>query len=466
MMVPDRLLFLASIGALIFLSGCSSYRAQPVDLTAFDQAWRTRSPHDAAVANYITYVQQHGADVSTTVTVEDGISLSEAEILALVFNPQLHAARVRAGVAVINAAGAGRWEDPAINIDVLRALESGPSPWTVLSGLSLTLPLSGRLGLAKTHAELVAESDRLAVIATEWAHCAVLRETWVTWSATKERQRITEQFAKDITALGIIADELHKAGEISVIAARAVRIAAVQAQLTAQQLAAEAEQQALTIRALMGFSPQAPVQLVPSLILPIDEQAHIPQSVSITANAQVQIALARHQATEAALRLEIRKQYPDLQLGFAYENDRGDKSLGPSFGFTIPLWHGNAPAIANATAQRDADSAEIQAAYVAAIHDWEQAQLTVRDRSDRLHTLQQQVVPLIDSQVADVQHLAELGDLDVSLVLSVLDEVWKIRNDIVEIQAERTYAENRLLALHMPTWLTQQNQQSAAETQP
>jgi hypothetical protein len=163
--------------------------------------------------------------------------------------------------------------------------------------------------------------------------------------------------------------------------------------------------------------------------------------------------VARHQASEAALRLEIRRQFPDLQLGFAYEDDRGDRSLGPSFGFTLPLWHANAPAIAKATAMRDADAAEVQATYVAAKQDWAQAEQIMEDRTQRLRLLQEQIVPLIDAQVTDVRRLAQLGDLDVALVLEALDAAWQTRRDVVLLQAELTFAENRLIALNLPTWL-------------
>jgi outer membrane protein TolC len=293
----------------------------------------------------------------------------------------------------------------------------------------------------------------LALVSQEWAHLAVLRETWVRWSTTMEQQRMTAQFAEDVNALAEIAEQLQAAGEISIIGTRAIRIAAQRTQLLVQEFNATAAQQAMVIRALMGFSPQAPVQLQASVTLPTDLRQQLPQHPQHAANAAVLLAVARHQASEAALRLEIRRQFPDLQLGFAYEDDRGDRSLGPSFGFTLPLWHANAPAIAKATAMRDADAAEVQATYVAAKQDWAQAEQIMEDRTQRLRLLQEQIVPLIDAQVADVRRLAQLGDLDVALVLEALDAAWQTRRDVVLLQAELTCAENRLIALNLPTWL-------------
>ncbi len=436
-------------------SGCSSYRAQPVDLTAFSQTWTARTPEDVSVAAFADHLRQRGAIVPAVVDLSDGINLAEAELLALVFNPELHASRVRAGVATLDASVAGRWDDPAIGVDVLRALEGGPSPWTTLSMVSLSLPISGRLGLAKTHAERLAEVDRVALAMSEWAHIHVLRDAWVRWSATVEQQRMTTQFASDVQALVIVADQLQKAGEISIIATRAIRIAAERAQVSAQEFAASADMQATGLRALMGFTPQVPVQFQPTLRMSSDVRAQLTLEPLETENnsAAVVLGLARYQAAEAELRLEIRRQYPDLQLGLAFENDRGDRSLGPSFGFTIPLWNGNIRAITRANAERAAHMADIQAAYVAAVHDRAQATQVLADRTRRITALESQIIPLVDAQVADVRRLAQLGDLDVALVLQVLESAWLTRRDVVLLQAEQTQAENRLIALHLPVWL-------------
>jgi outer membrane protein TolC len=426
-----------------------------VDLTAFEQTWAARTPEEASVAAFAKHLRQRGAGIPSVVDLGDGINLAEAELLALVFNPQLHAARVRAGVATIDATVAGRWDDPAIGVDVLRALEGGASPWTSLSMLSLSLPISGRLGLAKQHAEEMAKADRIALATTEWAQITVLRDAWVKWSATVEQQRMAEQFTNEVKALIIIADQLQTAGEISIIAARAIRIAAQRTQLLTQELTASAQMQATHLRALMGFAPQAPVQLQPSLTLANDlrDQLANPPEKSASESPEVILGLARYQVAEAELRLEIRQQYPDLQLGFAYENDRGERSLGPSFGFTIPLWNGNVRAITHANAERAAQLADIQSAYVAAVHDRAQATLALADRTQRLATLEHSMVPLVDAQVADVRRLAQLGDLDVALVLDALESAWLTRRDVVTLQAEKTQAENRLIALRLPAWL-------------
>ena len=95
----------------------------------------------------------------------------------------------------------------------------------------------------------------------------------------------------------------------------------------------------------------------------------------------------------------------------------------------------------------------IQAAYVAAVFDRSQATQALMDRTNRLKQLQTTMVPLVDAQVADVRRLAQLGDLEVPLVLQVLESAWQTKRAVVLLQAEQTKAENRLFALNLPAWL-------------
>ena len=59
---------------------------------------------------------------------------------------------------------------------------------------------------------------------------------------------------------------------------------------------------------------------------------------------------ARYEAAEAALRLEISKQFPDLRIGPSAAGDSGDKKtvLGLALGIALPIFDRNQQAIAAA----------------------------------------------------------------------------------------------------------------------
>lgn len=450
--------------ALLALSGCATYREQPVDLVAWNVAWHGRDPFSDPVSAFAQRLAARGATVPARIDPADGLDLAEAEVVALVFNPALNAARLHAGIAAADARTAGLWDDPVIWFEARRVVESVARPWTLLGSLSLSLPLSGRLGLEREHAERLAAAGRLDVAAQEWALLAVLRDTWVAWSAAREQHALAATFANETDALAGIAERLHQAGDLSVIAARAVRIAALRAAARSSELDASAEAQELAVRALLGLAPDAPVTLRPALVLPADLRARVDPPFVTNDNPALRARLARHQAAEARLRLEMRKQYPDLNLGLSVENDRGERSLGPTLGFTIPLWNANARGISSADAERAAAAAELEAAWAAAVHDRAQAQVVLADRNARLDDLDHGLVPLVDAQLIDAKRLAGLGDFDAALLLDVLNTAWQCKSELVALRAGQAQAENRLIALSLPSWLTDDGKQKSDQT--
>ena len=463
--LPTILSFAALGLATWGLSGCATYREQPVDLAAFDAQWRTRHQQGAAVSSFARELNERGAAVPAHIALDDGIDLSEAEVLTLVWNPALRQARAQAGITAAEAPHAGTLEAPEIELDALHALESVANPWKLAGALSVSLPLSGRLGLQRAHAQRVAEAERAVLLTQEWSTLAVLRETWIAWSAVTMEQLQASAFAQEVARLEVIAARLRDAGELSGVAARAVRIAGLRASLTARELAAEAERQRLGLLALMGLAPNAPLTLHPALRLGDDLMQRLGDA-QVPDDPRLRAALAAHQVAEARLRLEIRRQYPDLRLGLGFEDDRGDQSLGPVIGFSLPLWNTNAQAIAGADATRAMTAEQIAAAYAAALFDRAQARVMLDDRRARLADMETTLVPLVDAQLADSHRLAGLGDLDVALLLEVFDAAWQCKRDLVRLRADLALAHNRLIALALPGWMMTKNELTAEDVKP
>jgi len=458
--VPTRPLPLILTIAALCASGCATYREQPVDLAAFDAQWRTRHQQGAAVATFAHDLHARGAAVPAHITLDDGIDLGEAEVLALVWNPTLRQARAQAGIAAAEASKAGALAPPELELDALHALESVANPWKLAGALSVSLPLSGRLGLERAHAQQVAEAERQDLLTREWSTLTVLREAWIGWSAVTVERLQASAFAEEVVQLEVIAARLRDAGSLSAVAARAVRIAGLRAALTARELAAEAERQRLGLLALMGLAPNAPLTLHPTLRLSDDLMQRLGDE-QVPDDPRLRAALAAHQVAEAKLRLEIRRQYPDLKLGLGFEDDRGDQSLGPVIGFSLPWWNANARAIAGADATRAATAEQIAAAYAAAAYDRAQAHLVLNDRRERLAEVEKELVPLVDAQLADTRRLAGLGDLDVALLLEVFDAAWICKRDLVRLRADLALAHNRLIALALPDWMNRKDQLTA-----
>lgn len=157
--------------SLAALTGCQFYQASPLDASGHAGAWRERGPSDEKVRDFARRIETT-APRSVTFNPKDGLTLGEGEVVALVYNPDLRVARLKAGVAQATAEHAGRWDDPELSIDVLKVTESVPHPWVVGSALSLTIPISGRLAVEKSRAEASLHSELARVAEEEWKNPA------------------------------------------------------------------------------------------------------------------------------------------------------------------------------------------------------------------------------------------------------------------------------------------------------
>ena len=153
-MTPSRPLA-APLGAAIILgalAGCATYQADPLDLPAHRAAWQTRTAGDESVRAFAQRLETESPG-AVAFDPDDGLSVREGELVALVYNPDLRVARLHAGVAAADADHAGRWDDPGLSFDVMRITESVANPWIVAGGLSVTVPISGRLAAERARAD-------------------------------------------------------------------------------------------------------------------------------------------------------------------------------------------------------------------------------------------------------------------------------------------------------------------------
>jgi len=77
--------------------------------------------------------------------------------------------------------------------------------------------------------------------------------------------------------------------------------------------------------------------------------------------ADVLSALSEYAASEAALRLEVAKQYPDVHLNPGYEYDQGDSKWGVGLTLELPVLNQNQGPIAEAEARRNESAAKFNA---------------------------------------------------------------------------------------------------------
>lgn len=439
--------FLVLVGAAAMLAGCQGYQSRPLDLAGHREAWLARTPGDEAVRAFAERLGR--LDEAGGFDLSDGLSLAEGEVVALVFNPDLRLARLRAGVASAMAEHAGLWQDPQFGVDFLSMVEGGSDPLIITPGLSFSIPISGRLEAEKARADAAVAAELTRVAEQEWRTRMEVRRAWLRWSAARLKAAQTERLLESIESLVGSTSRLAKAGEIVRTEAALFTIEQAsqrQALLRYRGEAAEAEQE---LRALLGLSPTAPLELAPTVVLSGDFEEFTPDAA-----AERSLVLARlrdeYEVAEQTLRREVREQYPDLTVGPLAEFDRGDTLLGFSLSLPIPILNANKQGIAEAHAERELARAAFETAYERLVGSLAGTRLRLECLREQRAILESDIVPLVDRQLADAQNLLQLGEGGSLVLLESLTRVGQTQMSLIDARLGESLAIAQLAELVGP----------------
>ena len=426
--------------AILALAGCQRYQPQPLDAAAHQSAWRERSPAHDDVRAFAQRLAESGGS-SSQYDPADGLTLAEAELVALVFNPELRVERARVSVAQANATFAGQWEDPVFSLDLLRIVESVPEPWILGTSLGFTIPISGRLATEKSRAAFEQQAALFRAAEREWEMLSDLRSLWLEWSSARMQSEVAVESVQRLQRIAEMTNRLEEVGEIPRIESRLFSIEAVTQASEARALDARAEDLELKIKSVLGLRPEAAVMLEPLLAV---EPAEGSEELMTEANPTLAVARAEYEVAERTLEREIRKQYPDLVIGPAYENEDDQSRIGFSGSLPIPLLNRNQGGIAEAQAQREVARAEFEAKYEHLVHQLARAhrehELLMQARIELETTL----IPLVEDQLRDAERMIELGELNSLIQLESVVRRADAKAKLIEARERESQAASRI----------------------
>jgi cobalt-zinc-cadmium efflux system outer membrane protein len=437
---------MAASSALVLLAGCQAYQPQPLDLPVHADNWRARSPSSEEVRTFAKRLSGP-ASASTRFNPTNGVSLGEGEMIALVYNPDLRIARLRAGVARATATHAGLWDDPELSIDVLHITESVPDSWVVGSAISFTLPVSGRLQAEKARAEaaLHAELDRVAE--AEWKVRRDLRDTWLSWSAQRLRREQTERIIGALDSIVESTSKLVEQGELLKTEAALFAIERESRRAELGRLKGDVAEEEQQVRGLMGLSPSAPAILVSTFSAVRDVPTREQPDES---NPTLERLRGEYAVSEHTLAREVRKQYPDVVIGPQYESDQGQSRIGFVGAIPLPMLNSNKGGIAEARAERELARAAFETEYERIAGRLASQRARLQGMHARRKTIDDTLVPLVDRQVADARRLVELGEGGSLVLLESLVRAHEAKLELIDVQLDHSQTHNEIRFLVGP----------------
>ncbi len=491
-----RVLPMAAVMALI--CGCQSYNRQPLGLANYASEWADRSLDVESIQRYATLLSDASAG-EAMFDSSDGLSLYEAEAVALHFNPQLRVARSAADVPLAAARESGWWPDPQFEAEVLRFVNrgsksrfklNGPSidginaggiettpiglrrvqgdyiddPMIVGGSLSITIPISGRLKVEQDLRWSEHSAAWRRILLQEWRLITELRAAWLKWSWAEERLRISRDYVKQLEPIAGMAEQLVSAGEMKPTEGRLLQIELARRRASIYSFEREQNEARLDLLALMGLAPDVAILLHPDLsIIEVAVQPEDRRNEVVAHHPRVKSIEADYETAEQQLRLELRRQYPDLNLGPSYSFEEGFSRLGLGIGFPIPLWNRNREAIAEAFAFRDSVRARSEAVVQSILSKLAQVERRLNYASQQRRAILENVAPLVTKQVEDSRTLLGLGEVDVLLLRDALTGSFETKLALLDATLAEGRSASELQQMLRPQWITRSQLPSEEE---
>ncbi len=396
------------VAATFLASGCVAYKPKPLDPVRSLGDLENRALNDAGLNKFIA------ANVSKMGASGTGWGLGRLTLAALYFHPDLDVARTEQ--ALVEAGAITAKEKPNPVLLLLPGFDTsarGVTPWLPMVSLDVPIETAGKRSIRKEAALRKAQSARWKLAGAAWTVRGHLRKAMVALHYAQQSETLLatqEQLQSESSRL---LEEQRKAGESSPFLATAARIALSQTQLTLR----DAQRKVASTRAQLAETIGVSTHALDGTSLDFSELNHA--SANITSSkarkaallnrADILGALAEYAITEAALHLEIAKQYPDIHLGPGYQLDQTDNKWTVGITLELPL-NRNRGKIAEASAEREAAAAKFRQVQAKALAEIEQAIINYRGAQDKAVTVRK-LLDDLQKQVKSAEQMKQAGEI-------------------------------------------------------
>jgi outer membrane protein, heavy metal efflux system len=372
---------LIAVPTFALLAGCAlqRYEPAPLDPEASARAFESRSVDSPKLKQYML---AHGHPASEWPVQRWG--LADLTLVAFYFQPDLDLARAQAAVARAQVAAATQRAPIGLKPVAWHHSQQPPEttgPWSL--GFEVEIPLRGsarREAISEQYGSM-AEAAELTVGSVAWAVRSELRARFLDCYAAERTLELLDVEARERRSLVTLLQRRFELGAASAFELSSARLkqAEVEGQIQGAQLAREqclgglARALGLPLAAVRGMSFDfAALEQTP--VSPSDRDG---QKAALLNRLDVRAKLLEYAAADAAVKLEIARQYPTVTLSPGYLWDQGDNIWALVATILVPA-AGNKPAIEAAQAGRKAAAQDFLALQVKVISDADGAQARYR----------------------------------------------------------------------------------------
>ncbi len=363
-------MFLVSGLISLTLAGCATYHARPLKPAAFQSRFHARS---------LTNPQLKAFIARQPIKLQPGFphvqTLSTLVAAAWYYSPALRVQLAQLALDNANMISAGQSPNPTVALSPTYAAKAGPgiSPWILGFNFNIPIETAARRQDRMAQAAALTRAGRFDLGEAAWNVRQRVRLTLIDYLFARRRLALLRQQVRNTSMIQSLIKARFQAGDIS----RPVYIAAeIQARQAALALVA-AQGQVRQRRIVLAAALSMPLRALAGVHISHAQLMHTPPAQSLNIKRlsraallnrmDIQSLLAQYQAAEAELKLQIARQYPDIQLGPGYSFNQGANDFTLGFTMALPVFNQNQGAIAAANAHRLIIAAELMRKQTAVI---------------------------------------------------------------------------------------------------
>lgn len=427
-----------SITLLVLLTGCASYTAKPLDPGAQQAAFESRRMDTPEVRQF--FERSLGHEIAPWPPIS--WNTTTLTLAAFFYHPDLDVARARAAVADAGKTTAAEIPNPSVGLSSQYNTDApqGESPWTLGFNFGIPIETAGKRGYRIEQAQRLSEAQRLSLAMAAWNVRARLRSRAVEHLLARRNLELLKDEHGLRTESVRFLEIRFALGDVP---SQDVEVARIALNQIAMQLHV-AEGRIQETRVLLADAIGIPVSALTGVEIAhvgLDSPTPFSAIPGETARGEallnrldIRRSLADYAVSDAALKLEIAKQYPDLRLGPGYTWDAGIVKWSLGLSFLLPLLNQNQGAIAEATARRELAAENFLASQKAVAAQVDGALARYRAAAGEFEAAGQ-LNERVDRRVRDIEALFAAGELDRSAVVSAQIEAAvarRARNDALQ----------------------------------
>jgi cobalt-zinc-cadmium efflux system outer membrane protein len=356
--------------------GCAvqHYHPAPISPVENAQSLESRTLQDNALR---AFLQQKLPSSSREWPLNEW-NLPELTLAAFYYNPSLRIARDQVANAEAAIVTARTRPNPATQADL--GGETAPeSPWLAGAGFSLPIETAGKRRHRITEAQRLVDAARWNLASTGWSVRAEVRAALLEYSAATRGQHLLEEEDRLRAEQVHLLEQRLAVGMIPRPEVDTARIQQTQTRLAVQSAVGRMSQARASLAAAIGVPVSALSNISiswPNFDDPPSAESLSPAQIqddAVLNRIDIRKSLANYSAAEAALRLQIALQYPNVDLGPGYAFEEGAHLFSVTAGLILPVFDHNQGPIAEAVARRRQSANQVLAVQAAGIAASEQA---------------------------------------------------------------------------------------------